>query len=344
MNIEKHYTWDILDSSKIQTFMECPRKFFYSYIVGWEKDIPNVHLIFGEAWHRAMEHLTLNGHGAESVNKAFEKFDSYYTKEMSKKPENATSIFGHDIADAPVVDTSKKNSNTALMGLVKYVKTFPEDAKHNVLHTEVSGKVPVADDRFVHFRLDTILETEEGILTLDHKTGSKFSMSWAAKWELSLQMATYIHVLYTVFPFEKVYGAKINGAFFTAKDVSFERVPVRKTKDMLTAWLAQINYYIDMIQWNTEKLLEEDNEEKSYMESFPMNTQSCTNYGLCPFHGMCTSWSNPLRKIKTIPIGFKEKRWDPTKREVIDLEKKVRTEMIDGKLVQIEVVTEVENA
>ena len=76
--VPKHDSWNVLDSTKIQSFMDCPRGFFFSYILGWRKEEPSIHLIFGSAWHDAMEHLANNGYGKASVEEAYEKFCATY--------------------------------------------------------------------------------------------------------------------------------------------------------------------------------------------------------------------------------------------------------------------------
>ena len=50
-------TLQTVDSTKINTFLDCPRQYFFTYVLGWRSDRPNNHLVFGQAWHEAMEHL-----------------------------------------------------------------------------------------------------------------------------------------------------------------------------------------------------------------------------------------------------------------------------------------------
>ncbi|MBU2249242.1 MAG: PD-(D/E)XK nuclease family protein, partial [Gammaproteobacteria bacterium] len=92
------YTQNKIDSSKLKDFKRCPRYFFYRHVLGWQSQTPNNHLVFGSAWHEAMEYLLLNGYGDNSVIEAFDKFLAYYrqsfppeTDEMfkAKTPDNA---------------------------------------------------------------------------------------------------------------------------------------------------------------------------------------------------------------------------------------------------------------
>ena len=79
MTLKRVPEWDILDSSKIQSYMRCPRKYFFNHILGWSLEEEeqgaleisssgllaapkseirkSEHLVFGTAWHHSMEHL-----------------------------------------------------------------------------------------------------------------------------------------------------------------------------------------------------------------------------------------------------------------------------------------------
>ena len=74
-------TWDIQDGSKIKAYMECPRRYFYEYVLGWREDRPSNHLFFGSAWHEAMAHMYLNGFDTNTVYEAYaEHFLPYYRR------------------------------------------------------------------------------------------------------------------------------------------------------------------------------------------------------------------------------------------------------------------------
>ena len=62
--------WSVLDPSKIKTFKQCPRQFFYEHVLGWRSKEPNLHLVFGEAWHQALEHLFNNGMSSNKIAEA----------------------------------------------------------------------------------------------------------------------------------------------------------------------------------------------------------------------------------------------------------------------------------
>ena len=93
---------------------------------------------------------------------------------------------------------------------------------------------------------------------------------------------------------------------------------------MMEVWRQTALHYLNEIEKNME-ILNDCEADEPTLRAFPMNTQSCTKYGLCPYHNFCTSWENPLSTCNEIPIGFKEERWDPTKTEVKKEKKKEET-------------------
>ena len=300
-----HYTWNIVDSSKLKTFMDCPRRYFYEYILGWRSDRPNNHLVFGEAWHSAMEILLFDKSPA-GVVKAYETFLAKYRKVF---PEATDDLM------AP------KDPLNALDAMTEYAGIYKNDS-FSVQHVEVSGTVPISDRYSMHFRIDAALEDENGHFGMDHKTGSRVDSLWMHKWAIDIQMGCYTHALYCFYGPSKVWGYIVNGVFFQKKENKFQRASVLKTLDMMQVWLDTVNFYFQRLE--TEfKVLQTDSPNAPVMKSFPQNPESCTKYFGCPFLSMCSSWANPLAKCEAIPVGYQVDRWDPSlhqleSKEVVD--------------------------
>src|SRR5574337_1338954 len=85
--VEAHRTFNINDSTKLKTYMTCRRKYFYRYVLGWSLEEPNIHLVFGEAWHLAMAHLLTNGYSPQSVAEAYELFRAKYLESFREADE-----------------------------------------------------------------------------------------------------------------------------------------------------------------------------------------------------------------------------------------------------------------
>ena len=296
-----------IDSSKLKDFKSCPRKFFYTHVLGWRSQTPNIHLVFGSAWHEAMEHLLLHGYSDTEVLRAFDKFLACYRKDL---PPETDGMFKAKTVDA------------AFWTLSQYVN-FPDHQRdletHEVLHTEIAGSVAVDENRSLYFRQDAILKNRktEKIRSREHKTGSRTWM-WEEQWLLSGQIGTYNHVLYCLFPRESVEGVEMNGSFFLNRksppkpEDIFRRILIRKNKSQMQTWLDNTRYYL----WEIDReyqLLKNAKEGDPTLFAFPLRDTSCLDYGrVCEFHDFCMAWPNPLQKCFEPPMGFKEEFWDPT--------------------------------
>tara|TARA_R100000008_G_scaffold18753_1_gene9567 strand:+ start:216 stop:1172 length:957 start_codon:yes stop_codon:yes gene_type:complete len=318
--MQEHETWQVLDATKIQTYMRCPRKFFYNYVLGWKSEIPSNHLVFGSAWHMAMEVLLDKGYTAESCAEGYKIAENHIREFFPPEWDNG---------NAP------KTPANIFRSLPMYCKTYQED-DFKVEHIEVAGSVAIGPGKLLHFKTDAICKDHRGIFSLEHKTGSRFSNSWGAQWRQKMQIGVYSHVLYCMYPENEVYGVIINGTFFAnepkrkkdgelyagARDTEFRRVPCRRTLQAMEAWLVETEEIYDRIQ-NDYNRLSEATEDESILKAFPRNTESCSDYGQCPFLDYCSVWNNPLQHCGEPPVGMEVDHWDPRKadtiREVVEL-------------------------
>lgn len=299
--VPTHETFDVHDPSKIQEFQDCPRGYFFRYVLGWQREESNIHLVFGSAWHEAMEVLMLEGYSMQAVDKAYSKFMDVFMQGFPDESEH--------LAMAP------KNPEFALRALVQYVEYWGRYDKFSTLYTEVAGSVPVSADRTIHTKLDSIIRDEFGhIRSREHKTTGRNTESYRNKWSIMMQPSAYTHLLRAAFPDEEVYGVEMNVSVFTkSKGAEFIRIPVHKTDKNMRQFLWEINHWFDQIDWNFN-MLEEAKESDDVMHCFPKNGMSCGKFG-CKYPGMCQAWDNPLQHAHQAPPGYAVERWDPRNRE-----------------------------
>lgn len=312
--LNRDKTWDILDSSKIQTYMDCPRKFFFTYVLGWTIDQPNINLVFGEAWHKMMEHILSTkspvGYDLKQIVPATRIFMDFYRSKFSTE---------YDEVYAP------KNPEGASMALIDYMEMYHRD-EFEVLHTEVHGYIPISENRQLAVRLDSIIRDSEGVKSLEHKTSKYHTKVWGQQWVLSVQIGAYNHALYCNYEEDEVKGVTVNGTFFKKSGSTFERIPIHRTPRSMLAWFDNVNDWYDSIEKDMELLLDSDDGEATLFP-FRMNPQNCSKFNtMCMFHDFCNAWSNPLQRCSIVPPGFIIERWNPA-----DVSEG-QTEMVDGKI------------
>lgn len=310
--IKEHPTWDILDSSKLDTYLDCPRKFFYEHALGWRMDTPAHDLHFGNAWHAAREYQLL--HGYDDIGGAYNAFLDYYRKEF---PPETDDMY------------TPKDPLGVLNALQLFAVERQSDLVENeILYTEISGTVPVDErGRKLYYRMDSIVrrKADGKIFSWDHKSAKRFGRQWSEKFFLSIQTGTYTHCLYCMYPIEQVIGVEYCGTAFEylkrgSKDrpagyhASFTRVPAWKTPDQMNVWLWNTVDYLNDIEREFDRL-SGCKEGDAVMMAFPLNPNSCTKYWGCMFHDFCMTWANPLQYAGEPPLGFKEEFWDPTQME-----------------------------
>lgn len=314
--LPQNETWQIIDQSKLVTYLNCPRKFFYSYVLGWKSDYPSNHLTFGSAWHEAVEHLLLNDYSKDSLVQASLLFLNRYRQDFGSETDE---MF------AP------KDPKNALVTLSNYSQRFFRDTKeYEILFTEIGGQVYIAPNHPMSFKMDVIVRNREtGQISLwDHKTSQRRMGNWQESYSMDTQMHLYLHALYCMYGVkeDKVKGAKIRCTFFyKSKPSEFEETLIEKSPDQMQNFLYSTFNYYSQLKNDMEILLNEDSTEEENMHAFPMNPTSCFDYGKsCLFLDLCKAWPNPIIHVDSPPIGMKVEFWNPLE------DKKIKT-LIDLK-------------
>lgn len=298
-------THHIIDGSKLNVFMECPRKFFYEYLLGWRSERPNNHLVFGTAWHEAMEYLLLNGYKSKSVLAAYRAFELKYRETLSD-PENDELFW-------------PKTPDRAFECLANYAQRYKSDLeKYEVLYTEIAFTVQMDETRVLYGRMDSVLRRFDDIIcSLEHKTGSSLNR-WGEQFHMSMQGGVYSHALMCLFGFDEVGPIIFNGSIFKkvkgtrgASKFDFHREPVQKSKAQMQTWYLNTLYWMDQLE-REYQLLESSSAKNDVLTAFPLNTTSCSNWFGCQYKNYCNSWKNPLAKCFQPPLGMVEEHWDPT--------------------------------
>ncbi len=301
--IQPHPTWDIIDSTKLTTYMQCPRKFFYQYVLGWKSAYPNNHLVFGSAWHMAMEWLLNHPGDIGGANLAFLK---YYREHF---PLDTDDLF------------TPKTPQNAVDSISAYNDRFEREAeREEMLYTEVGGLVLVSEDHTMVFKCDAILRDKAtgSIYGRDFKTSERKYRNWGDHYTMSMQMLTYLHALHCLYSDQDNLRMVVRGAWFYKKSpTEFADHTIDKTLDQMGAWLERVNTWIERLKIDME-LLTYETTDGMPMAAFPQNDTACFNFGQqCAFFDFCNAWASPLARCEQVPIGFKQEYWNPLERPEI---------------------------
>jgi len=295
-----HSTYDVLDSTKAQTYMSCPRLFFFQYILGFRPDRPIHALEFGKAWHLAKEVLFDEGYSEASVKKGMELFMGSYRQN-----------FGEDTD----MDFHPKSPGNAELALHNYIIDFKDD-EFEVLATEIGCTFLLNKGRVMHGKMDSIVRDPlRGILSIDSKSAGAHWGYLEDSFQQKFQMLAYTYFLHSYYE-ERIGGVMIDACIFKKSGNEQFRIPIEATLNHIEDWVFQADLLFDALEedWNR---LSKVKESDTIMKAFPKCTESCVKYNrICPMFEICNSWHNPLQKLDRIPSGMKVEFWDPRKEDV----------------------------
>lgn len=298
------------DNTMISAYRECPRKFFFRHLNGWTGDGGTaIELVFGLAWHEAMNVWWSNG----NVQEAQKAFLKTWLENGLPNPtaDNYQIISQIDERRTPWIALEM------LEGYAKERSAFVRDCTD--ITVERPFAVPLGIEHrgrkvFYIGRLDKIVShRKQGRIVVEHKTTAwyakegGFRSDYIDSWSPNSQIDGYIFAGNSLYP-DGVKAVWVDAAL-AHKTVhnKFKFIPCDRMFEMMDDWLNDTRMWVQRILDDTDR----HNEEK--LRAFPKNTSNCTMYMRpCTFKPVCKFVANPhLIDFNTPPHGYKVERWEP---------------------------------
>lgn len=289
------------DSTSLGLLKECPRKYLYSIIEGWQPRKTSVHLTFGQYYHSALE-----------------RYD--HARAAGADHEDALDIALAYALEVTVVrlpngswrpwqsDEPNKNRETLIRTIVWYLEQFKSDAAETVILANGKPAVELSFRFELDFKiesqpamlcghLDRLVEFNSQIMVMDHKT-TKLALD--ERYFLGFNPDNQM-TLYTLAS-QVVYGQPVRGVIIDAAQVMvtfsrFQRGFTHRHHTELDEWLGEAQYYIK----NAEGF--------AHHSFWPKNDKSCGMYGGCPFRPVCAT--APKMRETILKASFHRRVWDP---------------------------------
>jgi hypothetical protein len=279
--------------------MDCARKYYFKKILRIESDSKEHNdREFGIAIHSGIAHLLLNKDKLNAAAPLAEVSDAYevFLAEYRK-------YFG----EATDEQFYPKCPAGALHLLALMAAKIPNMDIEEVLYVETPGIVPISEDEAMPLRIDAIVRGKRGYYAIDHKTSKKASTG--LEWSMNIQIGLYIHMLYSLYPPDQVWGAMINNLVISATksrglEVEQHLVPIRKTPRQMQMWYATTRQWLAQLH-RDEDYFSSQHSNEELMTAFPMNWQSCTKYWGCPYQPFCLDIPNPALLNLDQIVGFR---------------------------------------
>ena len=292
------------DNSTLDSMRVCPRRYYYSKIRRWKADRSAIALVFGSAWHAAMDYLWANP--SASAKKVFEEG---FLKEWNKSEFSETEDF----------DLFPRTPQRAFEMISKYIERYQSWLENNIKVEAIEKAfiVPLSENHqnlFYIGKWDKLYKQGNFYHIVDHKTTSSFANTWLNSWSPNGQVDGYLYAGHMEYG-DMFKSVMIDGALVSKTQIDFRRVPIERQIDMLDNWKWEVLDLIEQIMYYEERLIEERSLEKEsrFLRAFPKCTTSCTSYyGMCPYVDLCKYVPNPESyKGDDVPEGFALDTWRP---------------------------------
>jgi len=243
-NLEKR----MYNSSCLNSYMGCPRLFYYEWIRKLKPKEVDPNMNFGSVWHEAM-------------------LEWYKTNDKEK----ALKVFGQLPTGINATDHKTKEWGESIFK--QYVLRYPNEPS-KTLHLEKVFRIAIGD-RLFGGRIDRIEEWGEHIYVDDHKTTSRLGASFFVKFRPNVQIDGYCCACREIVG--RCNGAIINGISTAMKPKDrFQRFPSSRTDAEMDQFRKVFTDWTDDIERDVEK------------NYFPMKTNYCSYWGKkCKFWELC---------------------------------------------------------
>ena len=287
------FAWD---STSIELFKTCPRKYYFTIVLGYVPRITPPPLAFGIAFHSVMEtwHKLL----ASGVDKHSALIQ-------------VTRLAGQLGETLPLGDTAR-TKETLVRSVVWYLDQFWDDKAVTVILSsgeaavEQHFKLPfmqyLDNEVLICGHLDRLVQWQGQAFVSDFKT-SKYQLDqrFFNQFKPSTQMALYVTACHltaeSLQSFPAAHGVIIDGVQL---GVNFSRF----ARSVVSYSLEEVNEYIVGLQyWITQAM---DACKSNY---FPPNESSCSKYSGCHFQEICSK--PPARRPAFLEGKFVKRVWNP---------------------------------
>lgn len=289
------------DSTAVTRYMECPRKYFYSLVLGYKKAETQPYFAFGNAYHKFREVLEIHwmadpqlSNGQDYILSALDRAIKYAKKHLIPGEKGTKWEFMN-------VDRVMKSCLKA----AEHWKREKAEKRIEVIAIEQPFQIVLPDGEVIAGRLDQKILRGGKPRGRDFKTSSINGAFYVNQLSPNDQFTRYTYAENKLVGWDEndpndrppVAGQDIEVLFNTkTTGPIIETYPVDKTRTELMTWLKEQEYW--------HKLMRISREEDMY----PMNTKSCA---FCEFRKVCSMSSETMQQ-SYLKNNYKHEPWDCT--------------------------------
>lgn len=292
-----------IDSHSLGEFKTCPRRYYYSILLGYQPPAESVHLTFGIMLHVAIEQywkrrLTLLEDHETALPEIVKLIMNLTWDKKLNRPWQS--------------DHKTKNRFTLIRTIVWYLDRFQDDP----IRVLTVGSKPAVELPFEiysgyesqitgeHFilcgRIDRLGELNGNRYVIDVKsTASTISPHWYSSFTPDNQFTIYCIASKEYYDTETA-GLIVDGCQIAQSFSAFHRELVNRSESQLEEWRDDLGFHLNNL------------DQCARSGKWPMNDKACNLYGGCPFRPVCSQPSQYGRD--QMLTQYRRRTWDPLQR------------------------------
>ena len=304
-----HHFPELVSSSTIGTYAECPRKFFLSVCNDLRPSYENIHFRAGRAYADSMNVFRRTYHSPLSPNKgdldmalalAFKSlFEAYAPETISVDKWETVSSSPKSLANmacalVATIETYNPADPTSLLpvvdadGEVWAERTFSLETQ--VLHPDTGNPILYSG------RTDCIVASSQGNYIMDEKSTSSMGEQWHKQWDLRAQFIGYKLGFWSNFP--NLNGVVVRGVCLLKESIRLQEYIVNVPSWLVKEWWTDLNY-----------MLADAVRDYKRLHFRAARDKACTSFSGCDFLSICTK--APEHRESFIRPAFVLMRYNP---------------------------------
>lgn len=282
-----------LDNTAMTVYKTCPREYLYSMVRHRRGDGRSPALVFGSAWHKAMEwHYKTGGDRERVVYEVTMSWEGHNQPDDYRTMERV--ILDYD----RYVEKYGRESGTykdegAVIGAPELVEVATSVLVPGLLHPWT-------------VKLDLFRDIDGMVWIEDHKTTSRLDKHYFKQFWLSNQMKGYTATGKQLIPGRIIAGVRINLAHVLTHKTEFHRQSFPFNPEILQEWAQNENVWLKRLARDYELLQAGD------PDAFPghYGDNGCSRkFGMCGFADICKS--SPRVRDVVLEREFQFNPWNP---------------------------------
>lgn len=305
------FAWD---STSLGLLKECPRKYYYTIILGWTSRYSSIHLTFGLGYHKALE---CYDHYAASIGKlngglTNEEHDEGIRHAILgaiRETGEYVEVEGVRTWAGWRSEDPYKNIWTLCRSVVWYLDHFRGSLLHTVLLSsgkpavELSFYFPTLNINGIEVGLcghfDRVVnDPQDGRESVHDRKTTKTQINNNFWQGFSPHNQFTIYTVASTVHYERPsWGITVDAAQVLVNETRFARQFIPRPPGVINEWLAESEIWV--------------RQALTYAEAnyWPMNDKSCNNYGGCAFRKVCSKSS--AHRQSWLEADFIHRRWNP---------------------------------